>query len=104
MKAPLFLLVLLWLPMAWAQGAADKIQNCMRANIPETVRIQTIEVTAIDRTGGERLLKGRLYGTREKQLVRVMMRVESPQDLAGAAYLVREAQKSDEMYIYLPAI
>lgn len=90
---------------AQAQDAdANKVLNCMRANIPQTVRIQTVEISAVDRTGGERVLKGRLYGTRENDRVRVMMRIEAPQDLAGASYLVREGEKTDEMYLYLPAI
>lgn len=82
----------------------SKVLNCMRANIPQTVRIQTVEISAVDRTGGERVLKGRLFGTREKDRVRVMLRIEAPQDLAGASYLVREGEKTDEMYLYLPAI
>ncbi len=86
--------------------AADvnQVLDCMRANIPQSVRIQTIEISAVDRTGGERVLKGRLFGTRENNRVRVMMRIEAPHDLAGAAYLVREGEKSDEMYLYLPAL
>jgi hypothetical protein len=100
-----------WIAMAlWPTLAAagdpvlDRTLECMRANIPPTVRIQTIEVTAWDRGGGERTLKGKLFGTRERERVRVMMRIESPNDLAGASYLVREGQKSDEMYLYLPAV
>lgn len=90
---------------AQAQDPALKeVLDCMRANIPQTVRVQTIEIAAVDRTGGERILKGRMWGTREKDRVRVMMRIEAPQDLAGAAYLVREGEKSDEMYLYLPAL
>ncbi|MGH8482185.1 MAG: outer membrane lipoprotein-sorting protein, partial [Nevskiaceae bacterium] len=45
-----------------------------------------------------------LYGTRETDRARVMMRIETPQDLAGAAYLVRETEKGDETYLYLPAV
>ncbi|HUS24228.1 MAG TPA: outer membrane lipoprotein-sorting protein [Candidatus Binatia bacterium] len=89
---------------ARAQDPAAKIIECMRANIPPTVRIQTVEITAVDRAGGERSLRGKLYGTRENDRVRVMVRVEMPKDLAGASYLVREGEKSDEMYIYLPAV
>lgn len=97
--------VALW-PLAATAGDAelDRVLACMRANIPPTVRIQTVEVTAWDRGGGERTLRGKLYGTREKERVKVMMRIEAPQDLAGAAYLVREGEKSDEMYLYLPAV
>ena len=101
-----FLLALLCWPLAAIAGAPalDEVTRCMRANIPQTVRIQTVEITAWDRGGGERTLKGKLYGTRENDRARVMMRIEGPQDLAGASYLVREGTKSDEMYLYLPAI
>jgi hypothetical protein len=87
-----------------ADPALDELQRCMRANLPQTVRIQSVEITAVDRLKGERRLKGKLYGTREKDRARVMMRIESPQDLAGAAYLVREAEGGDETYLYLPAV
>jgi hypothetical protein len=99
--------VALWfLPLAASAGdpALDEVIACMRANIPQTVRIQTVEIRAWDRGGGERTLKGKLYGTREKERARVMLRIEAPQDLAGAAYLVRENEKSDEMHLYLPAV
>lgn len=99
------LALLLWPISALADDAAiDQINRCMRANIPQTVRIQSFSITAWDRVGGQRTLKGKLYGTREKDRVRVMMRIEGPPDLAGAAYLVREGETSDEMYLYLPAI
>lgn len=105
MRRSLLLAVMLW-PLAARAGdpELDRILECMRANIPPTVRIQTVEVRAWDRGGGERTLKGKLYGTREKDRVRVMMRIEAPQDLAGASYLVREGEDSDEMHLYLPAV
>jgi hypothetical protein len=97
---------LAWWPLAAAAAdpALDQTLACMRANIPPSVRIQTIEVTAWDRGGGQRMLKGKLFGTREKERVKVMMRIEAPNDLAGASYLVREGEKSDEMHLYLPAV
>ena len=85
-------------------AALDELTRCMRANIPQTVRIQSVEIVAVDRVGGERRLRGKLYGTKEKDRARVMMRIEAPQDLAGAAYLVREAEPADETYLYLPAV
>ena len=87
-----------------ADPTLDEITQCMRANLPPSVRIQTVEVTAWDRAGGERTLKGKLFGTKEKDKVRVMMRIEAPSDLAGASYLVRENEKNDDMYLYLPAV
>ena len=90
--------------VAAADPALDKILDCMRANIPPTVRIQTVEVTSYDRTGGERSLRGRLFGMREDNKVRIMLRIDSPVDLSGASYLVREAQPADEMYLFLPSV
>ena len=100
------MLLLLALP-AWADPAVDKVLDCMRANVPPTLRIQEIELQATDRTGSVRTLKGRLYAMRDKGLLRAMVRMAEPLDLAGAAYLVREtaaADRSDEMYMYLPAV
>mgnify|MGYP000008710594 CR=1 FL=1 len=101
---------LLWPGAALAESAspapksADELLACMRANIPPTVRIQEVELVTVDRGGGERTMRGRLYGAREDGLVRVMLRIDAPADLAGAAYLIREEAKSDQMYLYLPAI
>jgi hypothetical protein len=99
---PLFLLLASSGAFA-ADPAVDKILQCMRANIPPTVRIQQFELTSVDRTGGSRSLRGRLYATRDKELARVMLQIEAPTDLAGAAYLVRETKSGDEIYLYLPA-
>jgi len=100
------LMALLCWPLTAAadDAAVNAVTTCMRANIPETVRIQTVTITSSDRAGGERTLKGKLFGTREKDRARVMMRIESPNDLSGASYLVRESDGGDEMYLYLPAI
>lgn len=101
-----FLVAMLLWPAAVAAGdpALDQLTHCMRANLPQTVRIQSVEIIAVDRVGGERRLKGKLYGTREADRARVMMRIETPQDLAGAAYLVRETDSADETFLYLPAV
>jgi hypothetical protein len=89
---------------AAAEAPSDKVLQCMRANIPPTVRIQQFELTSVDRTGGSRSLRGRLYATRDGLLARVMLLIEAPSDLAGAAYLVRETKAGDEIYLYLPAM
>ncbi len=87
-------------------AATQKVLDCMRANIPPTVRIQQIELAATDRGGGARTLKGHIYAMNDKGLIRASMRIEQPNDLSGAGYLVRESQPGhdDEMYMYLPSI
>lgn len=95
-------LLLACAPLGAAQDAAA-VAECMRANLPKAVRIQRIELTAVDRGGGERVLKGRVFGRREDGRAEIMARIEAPADLSGSAYLVREAEPRDELYVYLPA-
>lgn len=105
------LLLGLWLfALASAQAASpapnpeQKILACMRANIPPTLRIQEFQISSADRKGEKRLLSGRLFALREGELLRAMLKLTSPADLNGAAYLIREGKKSDEMYVFLPAL
>lgn len=97
----------LMLPGAVAATPAEteKVLSCMRANIPQTLRIQSFELNSVDRAGTSRVLKGKLYGSREDDKLRAMLKIEGPADLRGAAYLLREGLKgADEMYVYLPAL
>ncbi|MEQ1440305.1 outer membrane lipoprotein-sorting protein [Fontimonas sp. SYSU GA230001] len=89
---------------ALADEALDQVVACMRANIPKTLQIKEIALTATDRTGGVRELRGRLYAMREDERLRAMVKIASPADLAGAAYLLREKSDGDEMYVYVPAL
>ena len=87
-----------------AGPAEEKLLACMRANIPLTLRIQEFQLTSVDRKGEQRKLAGRLFAKREKELLRAMLKLTSPADLSGAAYLIREGQKADEMHVFLPAL
>jgi hypothetical protein len=89
---------------AGAQDELDTILSCMRANIPRSVLIKDVELTATDRVGSTRVLKGRLYGQREEERLRTALKISAPSDLAGAAYLLRESGNGDEMYMYVPAL
>jgi hypothetical protein len=110
MKRLATLLALSVLVPAHAQEGVQAVVDCMRANVPPALRVQQIEFSVTDRTGATRSLKGKLYGMLEKTpdgggLVRAMLRMESPESVAGAAYLVREAADSptEGMFVYLPA-
>lgn len=91
---------------ACADDATDKISECMRANIPQSLQIKELQLNAYDKTGSERIMRGKLFAIRENGLVRAMLRIEAPPDLRGASYLVRESKDAskDEMYVYLPAL
>ena len=110
MKRFALLLALVIVAPARAEDTV-KILDCMRANVPPTLRVQEIEFVTTDRSGGTRTLKGKVYSLLEPTpsgggLVRAMLRVSEPSTYNGAAYLVRESQDylSDGMYVYLPSI
>lgn len=87
-----------------APAAPDPVVRCMTENLPRSVRVQEVEVTTWDRAGQERLMKGRIFGARDDDRGRLMARVEYPGDLAGTAFLLREAASGkSEMYVYLPS-
>lgn len=105
------LLLGLWLSVLAAAQAASptpspeqKVLACMRANIPPTLRIQEFQINSMDRKGEKRFLSGRLFALREGELLRAMLKLTAPGDLNGAAYLIREGKKADDMYVFLPAL
>ncbi len=91
-------------PATRAGEAETKLMDCMRQNIPTSVRIQEFELRTVDRSKRERLLRGRLYAKREGALLRAMIKLGSPPDLKDAAYLLREGEKDDDIFVYLPAL
>lgn len=95
---------------AWVSAAAaaeptlDRIRECARANVPPSVRIQKLELTAFDRAGGSRSQVGRLFAKQDEGLLRLTLRLDAPADVAGSAYLLRERAQGREMYLYVPAL
>lgn len=93
-----------------ASDALKTVLDCMRANVPESARTQQLEVTATDRSGNTRVLTGKVFAMAETTpmgpRLRALLKVNSPSDLAGAAYLVRESENylQDGMYVYLPSV
>ena len=98
--------LLLLIPFSLAAKPLQQIEDCMRANLPESVQVRTFELIARDPAGGERKMKGRLYGKLEDGLIRATMKLDAPADMNGAAYLLREAKEADreEKFIYIPSL
>lgn len=89
----------------------ETVLSCMSANVPSTVRAQSVELFSLERDGTSRTLTGRIYASQEadpggRKRVRAVLQVDGPKDLAGAAYLVRETGMStrDGVYLYLPSL
>lgn len=89
---------------ATSPQTAAAVMACMRANIPKTLTVKDVQLDASDAAGGTRTMKGKLYATRDDDKLRAMIRISAPGDLAGAAYLLRERDHGDEMYVYIPAL
>ena len=93
-----------------SDDSARKVLDCMRSNVPSSLRVQDIELSNTDRSGDERSLKGRLFAVRETDAsgasrIRAMLRVNAPDNLAGSAFLVRESATADPgMFVYLPSV
>ena len=106
------ILLVLALSICTSAGADDaqKVLECMRSNVPSSLQVQDIELTSTDRSQGSRTLRGKLFAQRQTKNdlshVRVMLRVDAPENLAGSAFLLREAAKVSEqgMYVYLPSV
>jgi len=101
-------LVLLW--PAHAQDA-QKAVTCLQSNVLPASQVQEIELESTDIHGEKRLLKGKLFSTREdlpesKGLLRAALKIRSPDYLAGAAYLLRQTEdrRFDSTYVYLPSV
>lgn len=97
--------------------AEANVRICMSANIPAEVRAQSVEFHSTDRSGNTRTLTGRVFASQEAfavqkasdskhKQVRAVLQVDGPKDLAGAAYLVREAgvDSQDGIFFYLPSL
>lgn len=89
---------------ATTDPAAQAVLDCMRNNIPKTLRVQEFELTSVDRTGGTRVMRGKLFAKREDDKLRAMVKIKSPPDLSGAAYMVREGKEKDDMFVFIPAL
>jgi hypothetical protein len=80
------------------------LRECLKANLlPQSLRQQLV-MTSTDRAGAQRRLTANWYWRRGENAQSVMLRVEAPQDLAGAAYLWLRRKERDQFYVYLPAV
>lgn len=106
------LLIVLSVTSAHGQDAAQTVIECMRANLPGSLRAQKLEFSTSNSIGDTRTLQARLFVTHEpeaggKKLLRSMLRLDAPAHLAGAAYLIRETTEDylrDGMFVYLPSV
>ncbi len=99
------LLLLLAPSASLARETVEEIQECMERNVPEQTSIQEVVMRTFDRVGGERSFEAKIYWKRgEDGRSKLLMRVEAPPDLRGAAYLALEGEERTDMFSYLPEL
>jgi len=110
MKRPWMLLLALLVTPVWADEQAQKVMECMRANVPAQLSIGMLELTAYDRAGGSRQMRGRMFTRKETGgpagRMTASLRIDSPAEFKGASYLVVETDDylRDGMFVYLPGV
>lgn len=88
-----------------AEPSAESVRDCLEANFPERSSLQHLAFHSVDRAGGTRDLVAWLHWKRFDDNVRAMMRVESPNALKDAAYLmIQPVDKVERVYVYMPAM
>jgi outer membrane lipoprotein-sorting protein len=100
-----FLFLLLLPSSGFARETVDEIRGCMEQNVPERASIQEVVMRTFDRVGGERSFEAKVYWKRgEEGMSKLLLRVEAPPDLRGAAYLALEREGGVDMFSYLPEL
>lgn len=89
---------------AGAQVDLDRVTQCMRDNIPKSLRVDSVSLVAVDRGGSQRQISGALRAESKGSLKRLVWSVRAPADLAGSALLSRQDQNGTQSYLYLPSL
>lgn len=88
---------------AHARDAAA-LRACMSANLPSKSFKQDIELLQSGPDGALQRLAGTWYWQRAEDRQAGMLKLSSPADLAGAAYLILSRNGQENIYMYMPAV
>jgi hypothetical protein len=89
---------------AGAQVDLDRVTRCIQDNLPKSLRVDSVSLVAVDRSGAQRQINGALRAESKGQTKRLVWSVRAPADLAGSALLSRQDQNGTQSYLYLPSL
>jgi len=89
---------------ASASVTAADVMTCMRANVPDRLRLRELIVRTEEVDGDVNTMRARMYVKREDGRAMVNMHVESPSDVRGTSYLWRELESRDETFVFIPEL
>ncbi len=89
-----------------ASATLEEIAACAAGNLPEAGQIKSVSLRVRDRTGSERNTRAAVYSRRDAEgLQRVLVRLESPPDLVGAAFLRLESESGpNDLIVRIPGV
>jgi len=98
-------LLLMQAASAIAAEIPEVVRTCVEKNMPKSTAVQSIELTARDRSGYEQVLLADVYWKRDADnKSRLLMHFEEPADVRNARFLIIENQPENDMYIYMPGL
>jgi hypothetical protein len=84
-------------------SSALEVRACMERNIPPKSSVQTVEFTAVDRVGGKRVSRAKIYGKRlDDGFRRLKMRFVKPPYMRKSELLMIETKSSPDVFLYSP--
>lgn len=89
---------------AGAQVDLDRVTRCMQDNMPKSLRVDSVSLVVVDRSGAQRQISGALRAESKGSTRRLVWSVRAPADLAGSALLSRQDQNGTQSYLYLPSL
>jgi len=105
MRLTLTFLLLMHAASAIAAEVPEIVKTCVEKNMPKSTAVQSIELTARDRSGYEQVLLADVYWKRDADnKSRLLMHFEEPVDVRNARFLIIENQPENDMYIYMPGL
>lgn len=100
-------LAALAVPVGTGQGSEPdapdlaELEQCMRGNLPMAARVRRFSMRTVE-AEREQILEGHFYVARDGDQLLTTIQIESPPDLAGGAFLIRQRADEEQMFVYIP--
>lgn len=83
--------------------AAPSPLECMKQNVPDTLRVREMQLDT-QSASGPSTLTGTVYARTADGEVALNLQIDAPADMRGAAFLFKQRKEAEEMYLYMPAL
>jgi hypothetical protein len=88
-----------------ADPAVREVRECMEGNVPSQTSVQTVEFVAVDRVGGERISRAKIYAKElDDGYRRMKLRWTKPEYQRNSELLIIETDGSPDTFLYTPEL